>query len=51
MQNDFMKEGGSLLVPDAEATILKIKSLLDLARKSGMKVVFTQDRHNEGDPE
>ena len=51
MQNDFVKEGGSLLVPDAEATIPKIKVLLDLARESGMKVVFTQDTHNEGDPE
>jgi nicotinamidase-related amidase len=51
MQNDFVKEDGSLLVPDAEATIPKIKSLLDLARESGMKVVFTQDTHTEGDPE
>ncbi|HEV8044861.1 MAG TPA: isochorismatase family cysteine hydrolase, partial [Rubrobacter sp.] len=45
------KGGGSLLVPDAEATIPNIKSLLGLARESGMKVVFTQDTHNEGDPE
>ncbi len=51
MQNDFVKEGGALLVPDAEPTIPKIKGLLDLARESGMKVVFTQDTHDEGDPE
>jgi len=51
MQNDFVKEGGSLVVPDAEATIPSIKVLLDLARGSGMKVIFTQDTHNEGDPE
>lgn len=51
MQNDFVKEGGSLFVPDAEATIPNIKNLLDLARESGMKVVFTQDTHSEGDPE
>ncbi len=51
MQNDFVKEGGSLVVPDAQATIPTIKSLLDLARESGIKVVFTQDTHNEGDPE
>ena len=51
MQNDFVKEGGTLVVPDAEATIPKIMSLLDLARGSGMKVVFTQDTHDEGDPE
>ena len=51
MQNDFVKEGGSLLVPDAEGTIPNVRSLLDLARENGMKVVFTQDTHNEGDPE
>ena len=51
MQNDFVKEGGSLLVPDAEGTITNIRLLLDLARENGMKVVFTQDTHNEGDPE
>ena len=51
MQNDFVNEGGSLAVPGAQVTIPRIKSLLDLARGSGMKVVFTQDTHNEGDPE
>jgi nicotinamidase-related amidase len=38
-------------VPDTEATIPAIRALLDLARQSGMKVVFTQDTHTEGDPE
>ena len=51
MQNDFVKEGGSLVVPDAEATIPAIRHLLDLARAAGMKVVFTQDTHTDGDPE
>ncbi len=51
MQNDFVKEGGALVVPDAEATIPKIQDLLDLARQSGMKVVYSQDTHGEGDPE
>ena len=51
MQNDFVKEGGSLLVPDAEGTIPTIRSLLDVARLSGAKVVFTQDTHTEHDPE
>ena len=51
MQNDFVREGGSLRVPDAEATIPAIQALLELARGSGMKVVFTQDSHTEGDPE
>ena len=51
MQNDFVKDGGSLVVPDAEETLPAIRRLLDLARESGMKVVFTQDTHTEGDPE
>ncbi len=51
MQNDFVKEGGALVVPDAEGTIPKIQSLLRLARESGMKVVYSQDTHGEGDPE
>ncbi len=51
MQNDFVKEGGSLVVPDAEGTIPVIQDLLRLARDSGMRVVFTQDTHAVGDPE
>lgn len=51
MQNDFVKEGGALVVPDAEATIPAIRRLLALARESGMKIVFTQDTHGEDDPE
>ena len=51
MQNDFVKEGGTLVVPGAEGTIRPIGALLDLARRSGMKVVFTQDTHTDGDPE
>lgn len=51
MQNDFVKEGGSLVVPDAEATLPNIRSLLDLARGSGMRVVYSQDTHTTGDPE
>ena len=51
MQNDFVKEGGSLVVPDAEGTIPAIRGLLSLARESGMKVVFSQDTHTEEDPE
>lgn len=51
MQNDFVREGGSLRVPDAEATIPAIQTLLERARGHGMKVVFTQDSHTDGDPE
>ena len=51
MQNDLVKPGGSLLVPDAEETIPAIERLLDLARASRMRVVFGQDTHRQGDPE
>ena len=51
MQNDFVREGGGLLVPDAEATIPAIRTLLDTARARGMRVVYSQDTHREGDPE
>ena len=51
MQNDFVKEGGTLVVPDAEGTIPTIQNLLRKARESGTRVVFTQDTHAEGDPE
>jgi nicotinamidase-related amidase len=51
MQNDFVSEGGTLRVADAEATIPAIRTLLELARGSAMKVVFTQDTHTDGDPE
>jgi nicotinamidase-related amidase len=51
MQNDFVSEGGSLLVPDARATIPAISGLLELARSRGMRVVYSQDTHRDGDPE
>ena len=51
MQNDFVKQGGSLLVPDAEATVPAIRGLLDLARAARMRVVYSQDTHRQGDPE
>ena len=51
MQNDFVREGGGLLVPDAGATVPAIGALLELARAHGMRVVYSQDTHREGDPE
>lgn len=51
MQNDFVKEGGALVVGDAEKTIPQIKHLLDLARRRGIAVFYTQDTHDPGDPE
>ena len=51
MQNDFVKEGGKLRVPDAEKTIEPIKNLLERSRKANLKVFYTQDWHKAGDPE
>ncbi len=51
MQNDFVDDEGSLQVPDAAETIPAIADLLARARGVGMRVVFTQDTHREGDPE
>jgi nicotinamidase-related amidase len=51
MQNDFVRERGALRVPDAEATIPAIRELLGLARAQGMRVVYSQDTHRDGDPE
>jgi nicotinamidase-related amidase len=51
MQNDFVRDEGTLQVADAPATIPAIRRLLDLARSSGMHVVFSQDTHDPGDPE
>ena len=51
MQNDLVRKGGSLIVPDAEATVPAITRLLELARSSRMHVVYSQDTHRPGDPE
>ena len=50
MQNDFVKEGGTLVVPSARGTIPAMRNLLDLARGSEMRIVFVQDTHRDGDP-
>lgn len=51
MQNDFVSEGGTLRVPDAEATVPRIRGLIERAREHGVRVVFSQDTHVDGDPE
>jgi nicotinamidase-related amidase len=51
MQNDFVKQGGNLLVPEAEATVPAIKGLVNFARANRMRVAFSQDTHRRGDPE
>ena len=51
MQNEFVRQGGSLVVPEAEATVPAIRGLIELARASRMRVVYGQDTHRQGDPE
>lgn len=51
MQNDFVKEGGSLVVPAAAATLESVQTLLAGARRAGVHIAYTQDSHAEGDPE
>ncbi|HXG42854.1 MAG TPA: isochorismatase family cysteine hydrolase [Dehalococcoidia bacterium] len=51
MQNDFVKEGGKLVVPSAKLTVPPLRHLLEVARQSGMTVAYTQDSHLPGDPE
>ncbi len=51
MQNDFVSEGGALVVPQARETVPAIRRLLALARGHGMAVFFTQDTHDPGDIE
>ncbi|MEM4188972.1 MAG: isochorismatase family cysteine hydrolase [Candidatus Caldarchaeum sp.] len=51
MQNDFCHPKGRLYVPSAPSTIPPIRSLLERARKAGVKVFYTQDWHDKDDPE
>ncbi len=51
MQNDFVKPGGSLVVPDAAGTIPAIQRLLTACRQAGVRVAYTQDTQVEDDKE
>jgi nicotinamidase-related amidase len=51
MQNDFVRERGTLHVPEAESTISVIRGLIQFARQHEIRVVYSQDTHREGDPE
>lgn len=51
MQNDFVKPGGTLVVPQAAETIHSIQHLLAQARSHEVPIAYTQDTHREGDPE
>jgi nicotinamidase-related amidase len=51
MQNDFVKPGGTLVVPTAMETVEQIAQLLTHARAQGVPVAYTQDTHYAGDQE
>ncbi len=51
MQNDFAHPDGKLFVAGSRKTIPFIQTLLEKARKTSMKVFFTQDWHTKYDPE
>jgi nicotinamidase-related amidase len=51
MQHDFVRDEGTLQVQDALRTVAAVSRLLDLARESEMRVVFSQDTHDPGDRE
>lgn len=51
MQNDFAHPDGELYNPDAEDTINDMASFTNRARGAGLPVWYTQDTHQENDPE
>lgn len=51
MQNDFVKEGGTLVVDAAAGTVPHIRALLQSARAAGVHIAYTQDSAMDDDPE
>lgn len=51
MQNDFVKPGGTLVVPGALETVGAIQRLLTTARAQNRPIAYTQDTHHAGDRE
>lgn len=51
MQNDFVSEGGLLVVPSARDTVDTIRTLIDRSREHGVHIIYTMDTHFENDPE
>ena len=42
MQNDFVRVGGAMEVPDTRKTILPIQNLIKMARQNGMPIIYTK---------
>ncbi len=51
MQHDFVHPDGALYGPAAAEAVPRIARLVERARAAGVRVVYTQDWHPEGDPE
>ena len=50
-QNDFMKRGGALYVPEAEDIIPRVDDMMEYAAGFGIRIISTMDTHTEDDPE
>jgi nicotinamidase-related amidase len=51
MLNDFVKEGGSLVVPGAVNIIPRIREWIDKARAEKIPIIYALDAHRPDDPE
>lgn len=51
MLNDFVKEKGTLVVPDAIKIVPAIKRRLDEARDGDASIIYVTDAHRPDDPE
>ena len=51
MLNDFIEDGGSLVVPGARRIVPRLAQILEEARAAGIPVVFVTDSHREDDLE
>ncbi len=51
MLNDFVLPGAPLEVPDTRKVVPAIKKEIDVARKSGLPVIYICDTHAPDDPE
>jgi nicotinamidase/pyrazinamidase len=50
-QRDFILPGGRLCIAGTERIIPALKAMTELARRPGIRMVATTDRHFAGDPE
>jgi nicotinamidase/pyrazinamidase len=51
MLNDFIEDGGALVVPEARRIVPRLQEILADARDQGIPVIFVTDSHREDDHE